>query len=273
MSSATLAEPRTGTSTRPDTRRDSRPDTGRDTRGDTRPDTGRDAGRDAARRAGTSTHPAGRATVTTTDTRSGGTAPFVLLIMVLLTGGLVATLWLSTAAAADSYRLDEARQVARDLSEQTERLHRDVAAAQSAPALAAAARAQGMVPAGEPAVLLVAPDGSSQVIGDARPAQALAPPPVPAAPVGPAQSSTAAQAATDGQPAPAPAGAAAAEDQLAAVPSRTADAQNAQNADAQNTDAQNTDAQNTDVQGAQNADAQNAQDTPDADAAPTPAGR
>jgi cell division protein FtsI (penicillin-binding protein 3) len=164
----------------------------------------------------------------TTDTRASGTAPFVLLIMVLLTGGLVATLWLSTAAAADSYRLDEARQVARDLSEQSERLHRDVEAAQSAPALAAAARAQGMVPAGEPAVLVIAPDGSSQVVGDPKPAQPIAPPPsvaVPATP--PAADSGAqingAQAATDGQPAPAPAGAAAAEDQLVAVPDATPD--------------------------------------------------
>jgi len=40
---------------------------------------------------------AGRAAATDA---SGGTAPFVLLIMVLLTSGLVATLWLSTAAAA-----------------------------------------------------------------------------------------------------------------------------------------------------------------------------
>jgi cell division protein FtsI (penicillin-binding protein 3) len=145
--------------------------------------------------------------------------------MVLLTGGLVATLWLSTAAAADSYRLDEARQVARDLSEQSERLHRDVEAAQSAPALAAAARAQGMVPAGEPAVLVIAPDGSSQLVGDPKPAQPLAPPPpvaVPATPPAGAQDNGA-QAATDGQPAPAPAGAAAAEDQLVAVPDATPD--------------------------------------------------
>jgi hypothetical protein len=168
----------------------------------------------------TSTRPAARPTTTAKPAEDGkGTAPFVLLIMVLLTGGLVATLWLSTAAAADSYRLDEARQVARDLSEQSERLHRDVEAAQSAPALAAAARAQGMVPAGEPAVLLVAPDGSTQVIGDPRPAEAIAPPVTPAAPAAPpASTSTGAQAATDGQPAPAPAGAAAAEDQLVAVP-------------------------------------------------------
>ncbi|PVZ08924.1 hypothetical protein [Actinomycetospora cinnamomea] len=203
---ATLSEPRTGTRTVTAPAR-------RDTAPSRRPST---TARPAAGPT-TATRPA-----TTGDTR--GTAPFVLLIMVLLTGGLVATLWLSTAAAADSYRLDEARQVARDLSEQSERLHRDVEAAQSAPALAAAARAQGMVPAGEPAVLLVAPDGTTQVIGDPRPAEAIAPPPAPAAPVPPVATNNGAQAATDGRPAPAPAGAAAAEDQLVAVPDTTPDA-------------------------------------------------
>ena len=204
MSTGTLTGPRPGTtSTRPASR-----------------DTG-------TRRPAAPTRPATKPSTRTTDTRASGTAPFVLLIMVLLTGGLVATLWLSTAAAADSYRLDEARQVARDLSEQSERLHRDVEAAQSAPALAAAARAQGMVPAGEPAVLVIAPDGSSQVVGDPKPAQAIAPPPPVAVPATPPTANGAqnngAQAATDGQPAPAPAGAAAAEDQLVAVPDATPD--------------------------------------------------
>jgi len=197
MSTATLTEPRTGRRTAP-------------ARGAAAP----------SRRPGT--RPTARPATTAPADPKAGAAPFVLLIMVLLTGGLVATLWLSTAAAADSYRLDEARQVARDLSEQSERLHRDVEAAQSAPALAAAARAQGMVPAGEPAVLLVAPDGSSQVIGEPRPAEPIAPPPGPAAPAAPpAATSNGAQAATDGRPAPAPAGAAAAEDQLVAVPGGT----------------------------------------------------
>jgi hypothetical protein len=204
MSTGTLTGPRPGTtSTRPASR-----------------DTG-------TRRPAAPTRPATKPSTRTTDTRASGTAPFVLLIMVLLTGGLVATLWLSTAAAADSYRLDEARQVARDLSEQSERLHRDVEAAQSAPALAAAARAQGMVPAGEPAVLVIAPDGSSQVVGDPKPAQPVAPPPSVAVPATPPAADGAqnngAQAATDGQPAPAPAGAAAAEDQLVAVPETTPD--------------------------------------------------
>ncbi len=162
---------------------------------------------------------------------SGGTAPFVLLIMVLLTSGLVATLWLSTAAAADSYRLDAARQATRDRSEEVERLHRDVAAMQSAPALAAAAQRIGMVPAGAPAVILVHPDGTSQVVGTPSKARAAAPPPVPAGPASPpgpvnpaAPANPAAatapdpealandprsgvQASTGGAPAPAPAGA------------------------------------------------------------------
>jgi hypothetical protein len=157
---------------------------------------------------------------------SGGTAPFVLLIMVLLTTGLVATLWLSTAAAADSYRLDDARQATRDRSEEVERLHRDVAAMQSAPALAAAAQRIGMVPAGVPAVILVHPDGSSQVVGTPSKARAAAPPPAPApaapAPGAPATGASSGtpdpealandprsgvQASSGGAPAPAPAGA------------------------------------------------------------------
>ena len=174
----------------------------------------RAADRSAARAAATEAH--------------GGTAPFVLLIMVLLTSGLVATLWLSTAAAADSYRLDSARQATRDRTEEVERLHRDVAAMQSAPALAAAAQRIGMVPAGVPAVILVHPDGTSQVVGTPAKARAGTPPPPPAVPANPATPASPAapgaqgtapdpealandprsgvQAATGGAPAPAPAG-------------------------------------------------------------------
>jgi hypothetical protein len=109
-----------------------------------------------------------------------GRAQFVLTIMVLLGIGLIATLWLSTGAAVDSYRLQDARAAARDLSERTEQLHRDVAALQSAPALAQRAAALGMVPAKDPARLVVAPDGAVQLVGDPQPAVAPAlvvPPP------------------------------------------------------------------------------------------------
>ncbi len=103
-------------------------------------------------------------------------APFVLTVMVLLGIGLVATLWLSTAAAADSYRLRDARAAARDLSERSEHLHREVAALQSPPALAQRAAEIGMVPAKDPARLVVGADGSVTVVGE--PAPAAAPPTV-----------------------------------------------------------------------------------------------
>ncbi|GAA1837424.1 hypothetical protein GCM10009836_15110 [Pseudonocardia ailaonensis] len=120
----------------------------------------------------------------------GGRAQFVLLIMVLFATGLVLTLWLSTAAAGDSYRLQAARTAARDLTEQSERLHREVAAMEAPPALAQRATDLGMVPSKDPARLVVAPDGGVRVVG--TPAAATAPAaPVPAAPAAPAPNATA----------------------------------------------------------------------------------
>jgi hypothetical protein len=110
-----------------------------------------------------------------------GRPQFVLLIMVLLAVGLVATLWLSTAAAADSYRLQDATGQARVLSEQAERLHQEVAVLASAPELARRAGELGMVPVRDPARLVVAPDGSVEVVGAPR-AAVPPPPPVPPAP-------------------------------------------------------------------------------------------
>jgi hypothetical protein len=151
---------------------------------------------------------------------TSGRAQFVLLVMVLLGVGLVATLWLSTAAAADSYRLQDARAAARLLSSQSERLHREVASMESAPELARRASGIGMVAVQDPARLVVAPDGTVAVVGVPMPAKASAPP-VPAAPR-PAQPAAepdpAASAPADAtsqtpgdQEAPAPAAGAAAE--------------------------------------------------------------
>jgi hypothetical protein len=112
---------------------------------------------------------------------TSGRAQFVLLVMVLLGVGLVATLWLSTAAAADSYRLQDARAAARLLSSQSERLHREVASMESAPELARRASGIGMVAVQDPARLVVAADGTVTVVGVPMPAKASAPP-VPAAP-------------------------------------------------------------------------------------------
>ncbi|MGH4027093.1 MAG: septum formation initiator, partial [Pseudonocardiaceae bacterium] len=106
--------------------------------------------------------------------------PFVVLVMVLLSVALVATLWLSTAAAADSYRLQNARESTRDLTERSEQLGREVATLETAPELARRARELGMVPAGDPARLVTGPDGAVVVVGEpepATPAEAVSPVP------------------------------------------------------------------------------------------------
>ncbi|MCE3554962.1 hypothetical protein LWC33_26355 [Pseudonocardia sp. RS11V-5] len=147
---------------------------------------------------------------------TGGRAQFVLLIMALLATALVLTLWLSTAAAADSYTLQDARTAARDLTEQSERLHREVAGMESAPALAQRATELGMVPVQDPARLVVAPDGTVTVVGEpsaaTRPAAPVAPiapaPADPAQPAAPAPADPAQPAAAapgDPMPAQAPA--------------------------------------------------------------------
>lgn len=131
---------------------------------------GRDSGRDSA--------------------AAASRAPFVVLVMVLLSVALVATLWLSTAAAGDSYRLQNARESARDLTERSEQLGREVATLETAPELARRALELGMVPAGDPARLVVGPDGAVAVVGEpeaatapraASPAPAQQAPPAPAA--------------------------------------------------------------------------------------------
>ena len=111
-------------------------------------------------------------------------APFVLLVMALLAVGLIASLWLSTAAAADSYRLEQARLQARELSERSEQLRQEVAGLQAAPELARRARELGMVPSGEPARLVMQPDGTVLVVGMPVPATAPAPPPAAQPPAG-----------------------------------------------------------------------------------------
>ena len=148
-----------------------------------------------------------------------GRAPFVMLVMALLGVALVATLWLSTAATADSYHLQSARKIARNLTEHSESLGRQVATLETAPELARQARELGMVPAGDPARLVVRPDGSVKVLGQPRRATAPAPPapaPPAAAPQPPAM--VAAPAPQPGTPVPQPASPAAGPVPSAAVP-------------------------------------------------------
>ena len=115
-------------------------------------------------------------------------ASFVMLVMGLLVAGVITTLWLSTQAIADSYRLDQAKKAATELAERSEVLEREVAGLQAASTLADMAAKLGMVPAGDPARLIVGPDGKVTVVGDPKPVLTTpAPPPTPTDPPTPEQ--------------------------------------------------------------------------------------
>jgi cell division protein FtsB len=119
---------------------------------------------------------------------SASRATFVVLVMVLLVGGVVATLWFSTQATADAYRLEQAKKATSELSARVAQLQQQVDEQDSAPALGARARQLGMVPAGDPAHLVVGPDGSVALIG--TPSVARTPPPPPPTTTAPPPSST-----------------------------------------------------------------------------------
>lgn len=104
--------------------------------------------------------------------------PFVVLVIGSLGLGLGATLWLSTDSAERSYELGNAREANRVLTQQKESLERDVLAAQSAPALADAARNLGMIPSRDTAHLVQDPAGNWVVVGQAKPAEGAPPPPL-----------------------------------------------------------------------------------------------
>ena len=104
--------------------------------------------------------------------------PFVMLVIGALALGLGITLWLSTASAQRSYQLGSARAVNDALAQQKEALERDVLEAQSAPALADAARELGMIPSRDTAHLVQDPAGNWVVIGSPKPAAGASPPPL-----------------------------------------------------------------------------------------------
>jgi hypothetical protein len=104
--------------------------------------------------------------------------PFVVLVIGALGLGLGLTLWLSTDSAERSYRLSDAREKNRLLQQQKEALERDVREAESAPALAEAARKQGMIPTRDTAHLIQDPSGNWVVVGTPKPADGVPPPPL-----------------------------------------------------------------------------------------------
>lgn len=104
--------------------------------------------------------------------------PFVVLIIGALGAGLGLTLWLSTDAAERSYQLGNLRAQNRALLQQKEALERDVLTAESAPALAEAARNLGMIPSRDTAHLVQDGGGNWVVVGTPKPAEGVPPPPL-----------------------------------------------------------------------------------------------
>lgn len=103
-------------------------------------------------------------------------APFVVMVMVVLGVGLAGIMYLSTQAAADSYRLQDARAEAEKLTLRVEQLRQDVALLESPTELAKRAAELGLVLPPDPARLRQNADGSIDVFGKAVPVPKPAPP-------------------------------------------------------------------------------------------------
>ncbi|MEV7318496.1 septum formation initiator family protein [Streptomyces sp. NPDC093970] len=84
--------------------------------------------------------------------------PFVLLVVLLLGGGLIALLVLNSALSEGSFKLDDLQKRTKSLTDEEQALQRDIDAYSAPDALQRRARELGMVPGGDPAFL--GPDGT-----------------------------------------------------------------------------------------------------------------
>lgn len=94
-------------------------------------------------------------------------APFVLLVLVLVVGGVLGILLLNTKINENAFRLDDLHRQQAALQLKEQQLGGELAAKETAGNLEAEARRLGLVPAGTPAYLRL-PDG--RVIGVPQPA-------------------------------------------------------------------------------------------------------
>ncbi|MFD3585059.1 septum formation initiator family protein [Streptomyces sp. NPDC058683] len=80
-------------------------------------------------------------------------APFVLLVVLLLGGGLIGLLVLNSALSEGSFKLDDLQKQTKNLTDEEQALQRDIDAYSAPDALQRRARELGMVPGGDPAFL------------------------------------------------------------------------------------------------------------------------
>jgi hypothetical protein len=129
---------------------------------------------------------------------SASRVTFVVLVMGLLVVGVVATLYFATQAAADAYKLEQAKTTTKTMSVRVDRLRQDVARQQSPLELAQKAQQLGMVPVGDPAVLVVGQDGKVTVVGTPSVAKPPPPPPPPPSTTAPPPTTTTTPPTTTG---------------------------------------------------------------------------
>jgi len=94
-------------------------------------------------------------------------APFVMLVLLVVVGGVLGILVVNTKINENAFRLDKLQQQQTALNLQQQDLEQQIAYFESPGNLAAAARKLGLVPAGSPAFIQL-PDG--KVIGVPQPA-------------------------------------------------------------------------------------------------------
>jgi hypothetical protein len=98
--------------------------------------------------------------------------PFVLLVVLLLSGGLIALLMLNSALSEGAFKLDDLEKDTKSLTDEEQALQRDVDGYSAPDALQRRARELGMVPGGDPAFLN--PDGTVRGVPSAAAEQSAA---------------------------------------------------------------------------------------------------
>lgn len=96
--------------------------------------------------------------------------PFALLVTGLIVGGLALLLLLNTASAANEVRRHELAGKDASVAARVQELQNAVAASAAPGNLAAAAAQLGMVPAGNPAFLVIGTNGAVSLLGHPAPA-------------------------------------------------------------------------------------------------------
>ncbi|KUN03793.1 hypothetical protein AQI95_20270 [Streptomyces yokosukanensis] len=97
-------------------------------------------------------------------------APFVLLVVLFLGGGLIGLLVLNSALSEGSFKLADLQKRTKNLTDEEQALQRDIDAYSAPDALQRRARELGMVPGGDPAFL--GTDGRVKGVPSAAPRSA-----------------------------------------------------------------------------------------------------